>query len=117
MNLNDLKAKLDLELKEKPQVQYLALAAVDGIRQGIAQLASIGYQAELMVLGEDGTPPSPVEYPKMLYLAGAPDLTVEDEVEERNARGLGYAGKNDPAPGAAPAVQAATAADDDGDTE
>lgn len=106
MNLPELKDRVNLELAASPQRLAKAVAGIDSIGAGIAELAALGYQ--LTVVEQVGQhAPVPDEFPKMLYRRDPYpfELTVDDEVAEADARKDGYTGRNDPAPVASIAAQ------------
>lgn len=108
MNLNEYKDKLSLELASEPQRQHKALAAVDSIASGIAELSGLGYRLAAVEEFGEHVAPKPQEFPKMLYNPGAvpKEVTVEDELAEADARKSGYRGLNEAALPPPPAPEA-----------
>lgn len=106
MDLNEYKGRLTLELSTQPQKQAKALAAVDSLSAGIAELASLGYRVAAVDEFTTHEPPRPEEFPKMLYCAGKvpPEVTVEDEAGEAEARKNDYRGLNEALAPLQPAV-------------
>ncbi len=95
MDLDDLKSAVMLEFAATPQKQAKALAAVESVRSGIAELAQLGHQVALVELHGTHEAPVPEEFPKMLYRT-APypvEITVENEEEEVQALKDGYASR------------------------
>lgn len=92
MDLNALKDRLTNELTSTPQRQAKALQGLESLRNGLAELAQVGYSIEVVESGREHSPVLVDEFPKMLYREHdfPTELAVQDEVEERDALGRGY---------------------------
>lgn len=102
-----LEAKINQDLASQPQRQALGQHALAAVLDGLGKLAALGYKYELVETSGVHQPPKPQEYPKMLYLAGKPEITVEDEVGEAEARDRGYDDLH-PKPKPAPMTEASS---------
>jgi hypothetical protein len=77
-----LRSKVALELNSHPQRQWLALAAVDGVKAGLDALASFGYRFDLCF----ASPAEFDEWPKMMYSKDGKQMIVNN-AEEASALG------------------------------
>jgi hypothetical protein len=80
-----LRDKISLELTSHPQRQWLALAAVDGVKAGLDSLASFGYKFDLCL----ASPSEIDEWPKMMYAKDGRQVVVEN-ADEASALGSDF---------------------------
>lgn len=63
MNWDDLAGRLAAAHQDNPQRARLAELGLAKIREGVGELAALGHSLHL----EEGAPPAPLEWPKMVY--------------------------------------------------